>query len=163
MLQHRFIASPGSWVGEGKIILNMVEEDLIFYTVWNVLDKDFSGIVTSVQNIQIQGLSEGIQNEMRFFDFSKESFGIEMQNQNVGKVIGRGVFDEKMIAWEFRGNNMKFEGYESYILQNDGTYKLKGEYISSDQFRTQVQGTIWKQTEAPLDGEVEREEDTGTE
>lgn len=159
MFQHSFITSPGSWVGEGKIVLNMVEEDLIFYTVWNILDKDFSGMVTSVQNIQIQGLSEGIQNEMRFFDFSKERFSIEMQNQNIGKILGQGIFDEKMIAWEFRGNDMKFEGYESYCLQDDGTYKLKGEYISSDQFRTQVEGHIWKHSEAPMqdDGHHQQE------
>mgnify|MGYP001800006648 CR=1 FL=1 len=163
MFQHTFITSPGSWVGEGKIVLNMVDEDLVFYTVWNVLNRDFSGAVTSVQTIQIQGLSEGIQNEMRFFSFSKEGFSIEMQNQNVGKVLGRGIIDEKMIGWEFRGGDLKFEGYETYLLQDDGTYTLKGEYISSDQFRTQVEGHIWQQKEASLEEDHKEADEKGKE
>ena len=147
-MPHDFISFRGSWIGEGKIILNMVEEDLTFCTVWNVLDQDFSGIVTSVQNIQIQGLAEGIQNEMQFFDFTKDTFSVQMNNQNIGNILGKGVFDTRMFAWEFRGNDLKFEGYELYTLQEDGTYLLKGEYVSSDQFRTQIEGRIWKHGES---------------
>ena len=36
-----------------------------------------------------------------------------MENQNVGRIVGAGVYDEKQIAWEFRNNDMDFEGFET--------------------------------------------------
>ena len=66
-----------------------------------------------------------------------------MENQNVGRIVGTGVYDDDMIAWEFRNNDMNFEGYETYHLQSDGSYQMKGEYITSDQFRTVIEARIY--------------------
>lgn len=143
---HSFIFSPGSWYGEGKISLNMVEEELIFGTNWSVLTRDFLGKVACSQEIQIQGVSENMRNELTFYDFQSSTFLVDMENQNVGKIVGTGVFDNKMIAWEFRNNDMNFEGYETYMLQVDGSYHMKGEYVTSDQFRTQIEARIWLQS-----------------
>ena len=144
--KHSFIFSPGSWYGEGKISLNMVEEELIFNTNWAVLSRDFVGKVVCSQEIQIQGLSENMRNELTFYDFQSSAFAVDMENQNVGRIVGAGVFDDKMIAWEFRNNDMNFEGYETYVLQVDGSYQMKGEYVTSDQFRTQIEARIWLQS-----------------
>lgn len=145
---HNFIFSPGNWKGEGKILLSMVEEDLGFLANWSVLNKDLRGKIQCVQEIQIHGLSENMKNEMSFFDFQPTTFTVEMENPNVGRVKGAGVYDDKLIAWEFRENDLNFEGFESYILQEDGSYFMHGEYFSSDQFRTQIQGRIWLKKEA---------------
>lgn len=147
--RHNFITTPGLWVGEGKIILNMVEENLKYATNWNILNRDFTGKIQCVQEIQVQGLSENMRNELSFFNFQPKSFSVEMENQNVGRITGKGVFDDKIIAWEFRDNELQFEGYETYLLQEDGSYILKGEYVSSDQFRTQIEGRIWVHTGGP--------------
>lgn len=154
MFNHTFIFSQGTWFGEGKILLNMVEEELIFNTNWAVQNKDFSGKISSAQEIQIQGLSENMRNELTFYDFGTKTFSVDMENPNVGRIVGNGVFDEKMIAWEFRNNEMNFEGYETYLLQGDGSYSMKGEYVTSDQFRTQIEARIWLQSkEAPASDE----------
>ncbi len=158
MFNHSFIFSPGTWSGEGKILLNMVEEELIFNTNWAVQNKDFAGKVACAQEIQIQGLSENMRNELSFYDFHAKTFSVDMENQNVGRIVGTGVYDDKMIAWEFRNNEMNFEGYETYILQGDGSYQMKGEYVTSDQFRTQIEAHIWPQSrEAPSQDESEEE------
>ncbi len=143
MFNHSFIFNSGNWTGEGKITLNMVEEELFFNTNWFVQGKDFAGKVSCAQEIQIQGLSENMRNELTFYDFNNKTFFVDMENQNVGRIVGTGVFDEKMIAWEFRGNDMNFEGFETYSLQSDGSYTMKGEYVTSDQFRTQIEARIW--------------------
>jgi hypothetical protein len=63
-----------------------------------------------------------------------------------------------MIAWEFRNSEMDFEGYETYSLQPDGSYLMKGEYVTSDQFRTQIEARIWLQSkEASADESQDRE------
>ncbi len=157
MFSHSFILGPGLWVGEGKILLNMVEEHLLYFTHWNILNRDFSGKVPCTQEIQIQGISENMRNEFYFFDFGSKSFSVEMENQNVGKIRGIGIFDEKLIAWEFRDNEVKFEGFESYLLQPDGSYLMKGEYVSSDQFRTQIEGRIWLNPSPPPSEESSEE------
>lgn len=159
MFNHTFIFSPGTWYGEGKILLNMVEEELIFNTNWAVQNRDFTGKVICAQEILIQGLTENMRNELSFYDFHPKTFSVDMENQNVGRIVGTGVYDEKMIAWEFRNNDMNFEGYETYNLQPDGSYMMKGEYVTSDQFRTQIEARIWPQSkEAPTEQENEEEE-----
>ncbi len=140
---HDFILKKNSWIGEGNITLNMVEEDLDFYTKWEVSDNDPEKKITAVQEIQIGGISENMRNELTFFEFSPKTFKVEMENLNIGKVVGKGVYDEKLIAWEFRDNELNFEGFESYYLQDDGSYLVHAEYVTSDQFRTQIEGRIW--------------------
>ncbi|OGN64660.1 MAG: hypothetical protein A3E80_02160 [Chlamydiae bacterium RIFCSPHIGHO2_12_FULL_49_9] len=162
MFNHSFIFSPGTWQGEGKILLNMVEEELIFNTNWAVQNRDFAGKVLSAQDIQIQGLSENMRNELTFYDFQAKTFSVDMENQNIGRIVGTGVYDEHTIAWEFRNNDMNFEGYETYILQPDGSYAMKGEYVTSDQFRTQIEARIWphgKETPPQADEPHENEEE----
>lgn len=159
MYGHTFIVSPGLWFGEGKIILNMVEESLVYFTNWNIPGRDYTGKIQCVQEIQIQGLSENMRNELSFFDFQPKSFTVEMENQNVGRIMGNGLYDEKLIAWEFRENDLKFEGFETYLLQDDGSYLMRGEYVSSDQFRTQIEGRLWPQPTNQLNLEKPEEDD----
>lgn len=158
MFNHSFIFNPGSWTGEGKITLNMVEEDLLFNSHWTVQDKDFSGKVICAQDIAIHGLSEGMRNELTFYGFENKSFSVDMENQNIGKITGVGVCDEKTIAWEFRNNGSDFEGYESYDLQPDGSYLMRGEYVTSDQLRTQIEAKIWPRAHSEPDNHSEGEE-----
>ena len=143
MKEHDFIKKPHSWIGEGNITLNMVEEDLNFYTKWQVSDKDEIGKIQAVQEIQIGGISENMKNELTFYDFTERKFSVEMENLNIGRVIGSGVYDDKLIAWEFCDNDLNFEGFETYYLQDDGSYLVHAEYVTSDQFRTQLEGRIW--------------------
>ena len=143
MKKHGFILEPNSWIGEGNINLNMVEEDLSFYTKWQILKKDSVGKIQGIQEIQIGGISENMKNELTFYDFTSNTFTVEMENLNIGRVVGKGVFNEKLIAWEFRDNDLNFEGFETYYLQDDGSYLMHSEYVTSDQFRTQIEGRIW--------------------
>lgn len=143
MKEHDFINKPFSWIGEGNISLNMVEEDLTFYTNWKVSDADSFGKIQAIQEIQIGGISENMKNQLTFYDFTDKNFSVEMENSNIGRVIGRGVYDKKIIAWEFRENDLNFEGFETYYLQDDGSYLVHIEYVTSDQFRTQLEGRIW--------------------
>lgn len=149
MFNHTFIFNPGAWAGEGKIVLNMVEEELPFQTHWAVQNKDFTGKVACAQEIQIQGLSESMRNELTFYEFGPKNFLVDMENPNVGRIVGTGVYDEKTIAWEFRNNEMNFEGFETYTLQPDGGYLMKGEYVTSDQFRTQIEARLFLKAAQP--------------
>lgn len=158
MMNHSFIFSPGSWNGEGKIALNMVEEELTFETIWGVQNKDFAGKVVCSQDIQIQGLSESMRNELSFYNFVGNNFSVDMENQNIGRITGTGVFDAKTIGWEFRNNDMQFEGYETYSLQDDGSYLMQGEYVTSDQFRTHIEARIRLQSKEAPSPEPESEE-----
>jgi len=147
MNKHCFLFKPGYWLGEGKIILNMVEDELRFFTNWNFSTADFEGKISSVQQIEIDGISENMKNELTFYNFTSTGFSVEMENLNIGRVLGKGVFDERLIAWEFRENVLNFEGFETYRLQDDGSYLMHAEYVTSDQFRTQISGKIWLSSE----------------
>lgn len=157
-MEHTFLFSQGNWVGEGKIILGMLGEELKFRTHWNVEPRDFAGKIQCIQEIQVEGIPENMRNGFSFFDFQNRAFGIEMENQNVGRIAGTGVFDDNLIGWEFRNSGTNFEGYETYHLQPDGSYLMRGEYISTDQYRTQIEARIWLSTEEPMNEEGGAEE-----
>jgi len=143
MENHLFILKTGFWQGEGKIQLNMIEEELLFQTTWNVLEEN-DGKISCVQEIQIEGLSENMKNELTFFALSPSAFSVEMTNHNIEKVQGKGIIDAETIAWEFKDQESNFEGFEVYHLEKDGGYKMHAEYVTSDQFRTKIVGRIWQ-------------------
>ena len=68
---------------------------------------------------------------------------MELENELLGTVKGTGVIDENTIAWEFHGTG-GLEGFEVYELQDNGDYMMHAEYSSPDQFRTIIDGRIWK-------------------
>jgi hypothetical protein len=142
MFKHTFIFTPGIWVGEGRIIINMIGEMPTFTTRWTMQPPDFAGKIMGYQKVMIQGLTEGHTNQLTFYNFQARTFTAEMENQNTGRIVGVGIYNNKMIGWEFRNKEVNFEGYETYNLQPDGSYKMKGEYVTSDQFRTQIEAHI---------------------
>lgn len=144
MFNHPFILEPKPWIGEGKIILNMVEESLGFFTRWNVSHLNGSEKIECVQEVQIKGLSEVMLNQFFFYDLSQNNFIVELENQALGRVQGKGIINEKVIAWEFRVAELGFEGFEFYEKQSDNSYLMRAEYSSSDQFRTIIQGKVWQ-------------------
>jgi len=144
MSTHSFILTPSQWLGEGKIVLNMVEEELAFFTRWNVSTKDSTGLIECVQEIQVKGLSDIMMNQFLFTNVTASSFAIELENQALGKIIGGGVISDKVIGWEFRMVELGFEGFEFYEKQEDNSYSMHAEYSTSDQFRTLIKGRVWQ-------------------
>ena len=144
MTNHSFILEPSSWLGEGKIQLSMVEEELGFCTRWNVSLPDATGKIECVQEIQVKGLSDVMFNQFSFYDVSPSTFVVELENQALGCVVGTGIINEKVIAWEFRVEDLGFEGFEFYEKQSDDSYLMRAEYATTDQFRTVITGRVWK-------------------
>lgn len=140
--KHSFIFAPSSWIGEGKIQLNMVDEQLDFETRWTVADRDPTGKIECVQEIQVKGLSDVMHNQFSFFDLTPNSFTVELENPALGVVTGQGVINEKVIGWEFRVPDLGFEGFEFYEKQEDGSYLMRAEYATTDQFRTLIRGKV---------------------
>ena len=49
---------------------------------------------------------------------------------------------------------------QEFVLQPDGSYHMKGEYVTSDQFRTQIEARIWLHSkEAPSTDESQENEE----
>lgn len=147
MYQHPFLLSPSAWLGQGRIQLNMVAEELAFFTKWNVNPSDTEGRIECVQEIQVKGLSDIMHNQFNIFDLNQSEFQIQLENDALGKIQGKGVINEKIIAWEFRIEEIGFEGFEMYEKQDEQTYLMRAEYATADQFRTVIQGKVWKQLE----------------
>lgn len=144
MLNHNFILSPNSWIGEGKIQLNMFHEELNFLTRWDAAHKDTEGLIECNQEIQIKGLSDIMNNQFSIFNVTPTTFEIELENMALGKIGGKGIITDKLIAWEFRVPHLGFEGFEFYEKQKDDSYLMRAEYSTSDQYRTLIIGKIWQ-------------------
>lgn len=144
MTNHEFIFSPGQWIGEGKITFSTSPQHLRFYTKW-VVEKKESGVIRCQQHVEMEGGEESVFNAFSFSHFTTNDFRLELTNDLLGSVKGKGVIDDKTLAWEFRGYN-DFEGFEVYELQDNGDYMLHAEYASSDQFRTIIDGRIWRKS-----------------
>lgn len=144
MNRHLFLFNAGVWLGQGTIQLNMVTEELAFFTRWNIENKDLSNKIACEQEIQIKGFSDMMRNQFCVSNMEHGEFIIDLENQAVGKIQGAGLINDKIIAWEFRINEIGFEGFEVYEKQEDQSYLLRAEYATADQFRTFIQGRIWQ-------------------
>lgn len=142
MPQNDFIVTPGLWLGEGKISFSSSSEFLKFYTKWNI-QEDSPGIMKATQIVEMQGVDEHVINSFTFTEIKPTSFSVFLENNVLGSILGSGLRDEHVIAWEFR-DQLTFEGFEVYEQQENGDYFLHAEYGASDQFRTIIEGLIWR-------------------
>jgi hypothetical protein len=144
MMTHQFIFHPGQWIGEGKVSFSISPETLHFYTKWTIEAENHQEIHT-VQIVEIQGNEPSMQNIFNFLDISPNKFIVNLENDILGNVKGTGIIDPQNIAWEFHSVG-GLEGFEIYELQENGDYLLHAEYTSPDQFRTIIDGRIWKKS-----------------
>jgi len=144
MNEHPFIFTVKNWLGEGKIKLSMVEEELNFYTSWNLGARNPQGEISAFQEVQIKDISEVMQNQFLITDMTPTHFKIELENASLGTIVGKGIIKGDLIAWEFRDSDMGFEGFEFYEKQKDGSYLMRAEYATPEQHRTIIRGKIWQ-------------------
>ncbi len=144
MEKHSFIFCPGVWLGEGKLQLNMLEDELIFFARWKIEERDGQGCIECTQEIQVRGLSDIMINHFIFSAITSSSFSVSMDNHAVGKVSGTGTCHAETIGWEFRVPEIGFEGFEFYEKQSDELYHVHGEFATTDDLRTSIHGKIWR-------------------
>lgn len=142
MNKHDFIFKEGIWIGEGKVQFSTSPEQIHFYTKW-VVNKIEKNQIQCQQQVEMRGGGDSVFNHFTFSDIKDSTFTITLENEILGMATGKGTFNEKNIAWEFR-NHSDFEGFEVYELQENGEYILHAEYISTDQHRTTIDGRLWK-------------------
>lgn len=141
MNNHKFIFDKTYWLGEGQVSFSASPEKLHFFTRWEIADCTES-VVVCKQLVEMRDQGECINNVYRLSNITEGSFIIELTNDVLGTVSGKGRYDVRTIAWEFRTHE-NFEGFEVYELQPDGTYIMHAEYASPEQFRTVIDGKIW--------------------
>lgn len=147
MPTHAFIFEPGTWIGEGKVAFSASPEEIKFYTRWSV-DKLKKGSITCSQEVELHGIDEKVNNAFELKEIEAHSFLMILENELIGEAQGKGVISEETIAWEVKGPD-NFQGYEVYERQVDGEYLFHAEYTSDDQYRTIINGRIWKKSEEP--------------
>lgn len=139
---HLFLLSPGIWNGQGKVTFNSSPDIIPFYTQWEVFPTQ-NNIIEATQKVEMEGTKETLLNHYRLHSLSPDAFLLELTNELLGKVEGRGLIKDKQIGWEFRGQ-ATFEGFEAYCLDDQGDYALHAEYASPDQYRTIINGRLWQ-------------------
>lgn len=142
-MTHAFILQPGRWEGKGTITFTMAEDVLNFTMTWTVLPED-NGRIHFSQEIDIDTFAEKMHNHFYAEKVTPSSFEIILENNIAGKVLGKGVIDAKVVAWEFARKDQEFEGFEVYELQGDGSYNMRAEFTAGDGLRTKVKGSIEK-------------------
>jgi hypothetical protein len=125
----------------------MVEDELEFFTRWSLENKDDEGVIPASQEVQIKGLSDIMQNQFKISEVTGTQFTITLENATLGKITGKGIIKDDLIAWEFRNPEIGFEGFEFYEKQPDGSYLMRAEYATPEQDRTYIRGKIWERVE----------------
>lgn len=160
MQPHTFLFKPGIWLGEGTIQLNLSREPLSFHTRWEVADQKGKN-TPCTQVVEVGGLSEKMHNTFQIEIEEGGALKVHLANETIGEVMGQGVFDERLIAWEYgRSNSGDFEGYEVFEAQEDGSYKFHSEFMSQDQLRSNIAGRIWYAQDQKIDQSPKAEEKT---
>lgn len=139
--QHTFLFLPGLWLGEGDVTFSASPDKVHFFTKWDIQHRE-NELIHCEQTVEIAGIDEQVVNRFIISAITEKGFEIYLNNGTLTDVSGKGFVDPLKLAWEFRGHS-SFEGFEVYELQENGEYKLHAEYVSSEQFRTFINGRIW--------------------
>ena len=100
-----------------------------------------------MQEIEIKGLSDIMQSECCLLAITETEFSFEMDNSVIGKVQGKGFVSPKSISWEIVDSAGELEGVEFYQKESKDLYRMRADYATSDQFRTEIKGKIWRKEE----------------
>lgn len=112
---------------------------------WHIFECEIQlGIIECCQEIKIKGYAESLYNQYTFLDIQGNSFKVEFENVNLGKIEGKGVVEPDFVGWEFRGLDIDYEGYEYYEKTDGEIYQLRAAYTSSDDLQTEVSGQLRK-------------------
>ncbi len=141
MIEHVFLFSSGIWMGEGSIRFSESEEMVHFYTKWQIGPLR-EGFIFCTQIVEMEGEMQQLQNRFTLSAVQGDSFTMQIENDLMGKVQGKGVIDPDKIAWEFR-DSPRLDGFEVYKKQEDGTYQFHAEYASEETYRTIINGRLW--------------------
>lgn len=138
---HPFFRRPGSWIGEGRIILSSSPEFIRYFTKWTVSPEE-NGKIMLKQVVELHGVQDNLANRFVFYPSESPKFRVTLENEVIGLIEGHGLIDENTVSWEFRGNP-NFEGFEICRLEDNGDYMVHAEYISTSSHRTTIDGRIW--------------------
>jgi hypothetical protein len=144
-MQSHFLFNPGNWLGTGQVTFTISPELLYFRTKWSIVRPD-EETYQCTQTVEVIG-GDQMVNIFTIKPFSEDGFDIILQNEILGVFCGRGVAEEKLVAWEFRHEGT-FEGFEVYERVKSDEYAMRAEYLSGEGARTTITGKIWKATEA---------------
>lgn len=140
MSYHPFIFSPHTWLGEGKIQLSSSSNVIKFYTKWEI-ETAQNGTIKALQTVEIVGIKEKTINHFTFYEISETSFKLILENEHIGKAIGIGLQEEKILQWKF-GDGAMVQGTEIYKKQENGSYLVEAKYGADTDFQTLIQALI---------------------
>lgn len=143
MVKHHFLLEPGIWLGEGKVAVVSHDNEIKFYTRWRVEEKR-GGKIIAVQEVELAKGEDKTVNTFMLSQINDENFLMQLQNDLFGQVFGKGIINDKSIAWEFHGKDLAFEGFEVCQLQEDESYLTRAEYTSTGEPHTVIIGKLWK-------------------
>lgn len=144
-MPHTFLLQQGIWLGEGRVTFTASPETLHFATKWEI-KEGVNNEIWATQQVEMRGINDRVVNRFRLFDLTQTHFAIELQNELIGSVIGKGLYDQVQIGWEFLQHS-DFQGFEVYREIHETEYSLHAEFCSSEDYRTIVHGRIWKKSE----------------
>lgn len=135
------------WLGQGTLTFSYSSEKIPFYTKW-IVDPIHQGVIRAQQHVVKQGENETLVNDFSFAAITEGSFTVELKNEAINCVRGKGTVEDQRIFWTyyttiFSEEFEAFRGFEAYQLQENGEYLFHAEYTSTGEYITIVSGRIW--------------------
>lgn len=141
---HDFLFQSGIWLGEGKITFTTSPEFVKFHTKWE-LNRETPFTTRATQLIHMVGIERPTVNMYTFHHIEDGTFQIQLENELLGVIQGKGLFDEKVIGWEYKTDE-SFGGFETYELQENGDYFQHAEFGGNEDYRTIIEGLLWQKS-----------------
>ncbi|MBB64242.1 MAG: hypothetical protein CMO81_04190 [Waddliaceae bacterium] len=143
---HTFLLEPGVWQGNGTLLFKGTPEKWPIFIRWEI-HKGAPLLIDALLTIDISSLSTVHHYRYKIIPGEDEKkFQIRLQNEVIGNLEGKGIIDQKYIAWDFHDPKLPYEGLERYLLLENGGYRIASEFCSTDQTRLQITGEIHQKT-----------------
>lgn len=140
---HLLFFEPGVWLGEGTIAFGASHDVIKFYTKWQI--EKTGDTMHCHQAVEMQNVDQKTINAYTVRNIDDGSFEIELTNEVLKEIKGKGSFNQTVLSWEFNIPDV-FVGQETYekMEAEPNLYSFHAEYASEELFRTIIDGIIWK-------------------
>lgn len=115
------------WKGEGTIMI-LQTGAVIHFDVTKKLHEKSDGIIMMTQQINLKEINERWSTQIKFHQFEREQFDVELFNESVGHLHGDGYYNDSDVSWKVYDEKQQIIGKTQLTHLQPDTYLINSSY-----------------------------------
>ncbi len=144
MRTHPFYAND-LLVGPGYLLLEPEKEKIAFTLKWSLIEESIKAEeLEFIEEILCAGHSLPLINHYYFKRLNQRDFSLTMENDEIGRVEGKGFFDKEFVGFEITDRELRLHATQYYHYMGDGQWTMQSKLTINDEDISSLQARLDK-------------------